>query len=59
MARTGSVTAARGHVEAVDIDGAEQAARLGVWLSNTGSRRGKLVQAQLAALAELGVKWAR
>ncbi|WP_374214015.1 helicase, partial [Streptomyces sp. A3M-1-3] len=30
----------------------------GVWVSNTKSRRDKLTQEQLAALAELGVEWA-
>ncbi|MFI8817720.1 MULTISPECIES: helicase associated domain-containing protein [unclassified Streptomyces] len=33
-------------------------ARLGVWLSNTKSRRDRLTQEQRAALAELGVEWA-
>ncbi|MFF2792980.1 hypothetical protein ACFVT6_40605 [Streptomyces sp. NPDC058049] len=56
MARTGSVTVPRGHVEAVDIDGNEHAVKLGIWMTNTKSRRGKPDQAQLA---ELGVGWAR
>ncbi|MDX3538124.1 helicase associated domain-containing protein [Streptomyces sp. MB09-01] len=58
IARTGTVTAPRSHVEAVVIDGEEHAVRLGIWLSNTKSRREKLDQAQRAALAELGVDWA-
>ncbi|MDX3540890.1 helicase associated domain-containing protein, partial [Streptomyces sp. MB09-01] len=33
--------------------------RVGVWLANQKQRRDKLDHAQLAALAELGVKWAR
>lgn len=32
--------------------------KLGVWVSNTKSRRDKLSAEQLAALAELGVDWA-
>ncbi|WP_374114104.1 DEAD/DEAH box helicase family protein [Streptomyces sp. CoT10] len=32
--------------------------KLGVWVSNTKSRRDKLAQDQLAALRELGVEWA-
>ncbi|MFE1831767.1 Helicase associated domain protein [Streptomyces yangpuensis] len=58
IAREGSVTVPRGHVEAVDIDGVEHAVKLGIWLTNTKSRRGKLDQAQLAALAHLGIHWA-
>jgi hypothetical protein len=32
--------------------------KLGVWLSNTKSRRDKLAAEQLAALAALGMDWA-
>lgn len=32
--------------------------KLGVWVSNTKSRRDKLTQEQLDALRELGVEWA-
>ncbi|WP_443074882.1 helicase associated domain-containing protein [Streptomyces sp. NBC_01431] len=32
--------------------------KLGVWISNTKSRRDKLTPEQRAALAELGVDWA-
>ncbi|MCX5174056.1 helicase associated domain-containing protein [Streptomyces virginiae] len=56
--RTGSVTVPRSHVETVDIDGQEHAVRLGIWLSNTKSRRDKLSRGQLAQLAELGLEWA-
>ncbi|MFR9800473.1 helicase associated domain-containing protein, partial [Streptomyces sp. MS06] len=31
---------------------------LGVWVSNTKSRRDKLTQEQRAALTEIGVEWA-
>ncbi|MFF3158986.1 helicase associated domain-containing protein, partial [Streptomyces sp. NPDC057910] len=32
--------------------------KLGVWVSNTRSRRDKLTHEQQAALRELGVEWA-
>jgi hypothetical protein len=32
--------------------------KLGVWVSNTKTRRHKLTQDQLAALRELGMEWA-
>ncbi|GHF35488.1 helicase [Streptomyces fumanus] len=48
----------RGHVERVVIDGQEHHHKLGVWISNTKSRRDKLTHDQRAALAELGVEWA-
>ncbi|GHA61490.1 DEAD/DEAH box helicase [Streptomyces purpurascens] len=54
--RTGSVTVPRGHVERLE-DGTE--VRLGVFLSNSKSRRGKLTADKLAALATLGLEWAR
>ncbi|MFD4866225.1 helicase associated domain-containing protein [Streptomyces sp. NPDC058412] len=58
VARTGSVTVPRGHEETVDIDGDEHAVKLGIWLTNTKTRRAKLDQTQLAALAHFGVDWA-
>ncbi|MFD8005245.1 DEAD/DEAH box helicase [Streptomyces mirabilis] len=54
-ARTGSVTVSRGHVEALP-DGSE--VKLGVFLSNSKSRRAKLTAAKLQALAALGLNWA-
>ncbi|MCX5589601.1 DEAD/DEAH box helicase [Streptomyces erythrochromogenes] len=54
-ARTGSVTVPRGHVERLE-DGTE--VKLGVFLSNTKSRRGKLTADRLASLAALGLQWA-
>ncbi len=59
VARTGSVTVPRGHVETVNIDGTEHAVKLGIWLTNTKSRRAKLNQTQLDLLAELGIHWAQ
>ncbi|MGW9249982.1 Helicase associated domain protein [Streptomyces badius] len=55
VARTGSVTVPRGHVERLE-DGTE--VKLGVFLSNTKSRRAKLTPDKLAALANLGLDWA-
>ncbi|MET7608907.1 Helicase associated domain protein [Streptomyces avermitilis] len=55
-ARTGSLTVPRGHVEALP-DGSE--VRLGVWLTNTKTRRAKLTDDKLTALATLGLEWAR
>ncbi|MFF1917027.1 Helicase associated domain protein [Streptomyces sp. NPDC058239] len=54
-ARTGSVTVPRGHVEQLE-DGTE--VKLGVFLSNTKSRRAKLTGDKLQQLAELGLHWA-
>ncbi len=53
--RTGSVTVPRGHVEALR-DGTE--VKLGVFLTNTKTRRAKLTTDKLTTLAELGLKWA-
>jgi len=57
-ARTGSLVVPRSHEEEV-MGGPEDGARvkLGVWLSNTKSRRDKLTPEQLAQLAELGLTW--
>ncbi|SMF86745.1 Helicase associated domain-containing protein [Streptomyces sp. Amel2xC10] len=54
-AREGSVKVPRAHVEPLP-DGAE--VKLGVFLSNTKTRRAKLTADKLAALAELGLEWA-
>ncbi|EKX65607.1 Helicase associated domain protein [Streptomyces ipomoeae] len=48
----------RGHVECIVIDGQEHQHKLGVWISNTKSRRDKLGPEQRAALTELGIEWA-
>ncbi|MER5699169.1 helicase associated domain-containing protein, partial [Streptomyces mirabilis] len=53
--REGTVTVPRSHVETLP-DGTQ--VRLGVFLSNTKSRRGKLTADKLAALASLGLAWA-
>ncbi|WP_328665221.1 Helicase associated domain protein [Streptomyces sp. NBC_00322] len=54
-ARTGSVTVPRAHVETLE-DGTE--VKLGVFLSNTKTRRAKLTADKLQQLAELGLEWA-
>lgn len=62
--REGDRPVPRGHSEEITIDGegggeAEPAVvKLGVWVSNTKSRRDKLTPEQLHALRELGVAWA-
>lgn len=55
-AREGSVTVPRAHVERLE-DGTE--VKLGVWIMNQKSRRAKLTADKLAALAVLGLEWAR
>ncbi|MER5539775.1 DEAD/DEAH box helicase [Streptomyces mirabilis] len=49
----------RGHSEQITVDSETEpvAVRLGVWVSNTKSRRNKLTQEHLDALRELGVEW--
>ncbi|MFI6690054.1 Helicase associated domain protein [Streptomyces sp. NPDC050485] len=50
----------RGHSEEIGVDGEAEpmAVKLGVWVSNTKSRRDKLTQEQLEELRELGIEWA-
>ncbi|MFH9125695.1 helicase associated domain-containing protein [Streptomyces globisporus] len=49
----------RGAVVEVALDGGEPVpVRLGVWISNTKSRKDRLDGAQLTALAKLGMDWA-
>ncbi|WP_405550439.1 Helicase associated domain protein [Streptomyces sp. NBC_01171] len=56
-ARTGTVEAvSRAHTETLE-DGTE--VRLGVWLSNTKTRRATLSREQVERLAGLGLEWAR
>lgn len=55
-AREGSLTVSRAHVERLE-DGTE--VKLGVWIMNQKSRRAKLAADKLAALAVLGLEWAR
>ncbi|MER5728869.1 Helicase associated domain protein [Streptomyces sp. NPDC002138] len=50
----------RAHAEEITVKGETEpvTVKLGVWVSNTKSRRDKLTSDQLAALAKLGVDWA-
>lgn len=50
----------RAHGEPITVDGETEpvVVKLGVWVSNTKSRRDKLTADQLAALATLGIDWA-
>ncbi|MFF4984020.1 Helicase associated domain protein [Streptomyces sp. NPDC001046] len=50
----------RGAVVEVEVDGEAEPVlvKLGVWISNTKSRRDKLTPEQRAALAALGMEWA-
>ncbi|MBM7443162.1 DEAD/DEAH box helicase [Streptomyces sp. HB132] len=57
-ARTGTLTVPRTHIETVVIDGQEHGVKLGVFLTNSKTRRAKLPAAKLAALAALGLDWA-
>ncbi|MEU8138222.1 DEAD/DEAH box helicase [Streptodolium elevatio] len=61
QARSGSLTVPRGHVETLEAapeDGGEPVeVKLGVWLSNTKTRRAKLTDDQLNQLAEIGLDW--
>ncbi|MFJ9854969.1 Helicase associated domain protein [Streptomyces sp. NPDC101150] len=54
--REGHLAVPRSHVERLE-DGTE--VKLGVFLSNSKSRRAKLTADKLAALAALGLEWAR
>ncbi|WP_234310523.1 DEAD/DEAH box helicase, partial [Streptomyces sp. NRRL S-474] len=58
--REGHRPVPRGHAEEITVDGETEpvVVKLGVWVSNTKSRRDKLTQDQLAALRELGIDWA-
>ncbi len=49
----------RGASEQITVDGETEpvTVKLGVWVSNTKTRRDKLAQDQLAALRELGMEW--
>ncbi len=50
----------RGHNEEVTLDGETEpvTVKLGVWVSNTKTRRDKLTADQLDALRNLGIQWA-
>ncbi|WP_327653694.1 DEAD/DEAH box helicase [Streptomyces sp. NBC_00483] len=50
----------RGHSEPIAVDGEAEPVivKLGVWITNTKTRRDKLDAEQLGALRELGITWA-
>ncbi|MGW6953097.1 Helicase associated domain protein [Streptomyces xanthophaeus] len=50
----------RAHGEEITVDGEAEPVivKLGIWVSNTKTRRDKLTQEQLDALRRLGVEWA-
>ncbi|MFI8372284.1 hypothetical protein [Streptomyces sp. NPDC085466] len=50
----------RGHSEQITVDGQDEpvSVKLGMWISNTKSRRERLDTNQLAALRDLSVHWA-
>ncbi|MEV0281336.1 Helicase associated domain protein [Streptomyces sp. NPDC050610] len=58
--REGQRPVPRGHAEEISVDGEADpvTVKLGVWISNTKTRRDKLTQEQLDALRELGMEWA-
>jgi superfamily II DNA or RNA helicase len=58
--RKGQRPVPRGHAEEISVDGEADpvTVKLGVWISNTKTRRDKLTQEQLDALRELGMEWA-
>ncbi|MGW5611660.1 Helicase associated domain protein [Streptomyces sp. NPDC003753] len=58
IAREGHHRVPRGHSEEIMLEGETTPVRLGVWVSNTKSRRGNLAQEQLDALRDLGIEWA-
>ncbi|WP_406510595.1 helicase associated domain-containing protein [Streptomyces sp. NBC_00212] len=48
----------RSHVEPVVVQSEHHEVKLGIWISNTKTRRTKLSAVQRAMLTELGVDWA-
>jgi hypothetical protein len=58
--REGHRPVPRGHRKQVAVGGETEpvVVKLGVWVSNTKTRRDKLAQDQLDALRELGMQWA-
>ncbi|MFD3567017.1 Helicase associated domain protein, partial [Streptomyces sp. NPDC058667] len=58
--REGDRPVPRGHSEQIAVDGETEpvTVRLGVWITNTKTRRDRLDADQLDALRELGMQWA-
>lgn len=61
VAREGHHRVPRAHAEEIAVKGeaAPVVVKLGVWITNTKTRRDKLTPEQRTTLAELGVEWAR
>ncbi|MGW5134164.1 Helicase associated domain protein [Streptomyces sp. NPDC004135] len=57
--REGDRPVPRGHSEQITVNDEPVTVKLGVWISNTKSRSDRLDAEQLAALAALGMGWAR
>lgn len=51
------MTVPRAHIENVVVDGEEHPVKLGVFLTNSKTRRAKLTADKLAQLAALGLEW--
>ncbi|MFE0654337.1 Helicase associated domain protein [Streptomyces sp. NPDC059534] len=60
IAREGHHRVPRGHTEQITVEGeaALVPVKLGVWITNTKTRRDKLTTEQHAALTRLGIEWA-
>ncbi|MFG2356820.1 Helicase associated domain protein [Streptomyces sp. NPDC048521] len=60
IAREGHHRVPRAHAEEIAVEGeaASVVVKLGVWVSNTKSRRDRLTAEQLDALRQLGIEWA-
>ncbi|MFF2255807.1 Helicase associated domain protein [Streptomyces sp. NPDC058142] len=60
VAREGHHHVPRSHSEPIAVDGETEpvVVKLGVWVSNTKTRRDKLTSEQRTALQELGMQWA-
>ncbi|WP_454368395.1 helicase associated domain-containing protein, partial [Streptomyces albogriseolus] len=58
--REGNRPVPRGHTEQITVDGETEpvTVKLGVWVSNTKTRRHKLTQEQLTSLHKQGMEWA-
>jgi superfamily II DNA or RNA helicase len=56
--REGTHAVGRSHAERIVIDDQDHEVKLGIWVSNTKSRRDRLTEPQRATLQELGVEWA-
>lgn len=57
-AREGILSVPRGHQERIVVGGQEHIVKLGVFLSNSKSRRAKLTADKLQTLAAVGLEWA-